>query len=71
MKKTFIFSALLLANVAQAQEEVLAETMPFYQDKTFLMLAGGALLLIVILIGKKVVDNKSYQEEENNEDSNL
>jgi hypothetical protein len=71
MKKALILSSfILLANTARAQE-IGVEAAPFYQDKTFLMLAGGAVFLIIVLIVKKVLEKRGDQEEENYEDSNL
>lgn len=69
MKKTLTLSILLLvAQAAKAQEASAVKVAPFWQDKTFLMLAGGALFLIILLIVKKVVEKRSakkYQGSEN------
>jgi hypothetical protein len=69
MKKTLTLSILLLAaQTAKAQEADAVKVTSFWQDKTFLMLAGGALFLIILLIVKKVVEKRSakkYQGSEN------
>ncbi|MBU1203140.1 hypothetical protein KKH39_03840 [Patescibacteria group bacterium] len=68
MNKLKILFLLLLAQSASAQEATpVAEAVPFWKDKTFLMLAGGALILIIVLIVKKIMDRRG---EEEYEDSN-
>ncbi|OGY94625.1 MAG: hypothetical protein A2406_02250 [Candidatus Komeilibacteria bacterium RIFOXYC1_FULL_37_11] len=66
MKQALIFSLLLLASTAQAQEVSTAPVPPFWQDKTFLMLAGGAVFLIIVLVIKKVLEKRAMKAYENN-----
>lgn len=77
MKKLLIISLLLVTKTAHAQEAAGVEVAPFWQDKTFLLLAGGAVFLIIVLIVKKVLDKKRMNSDsdldssENYENSNL
>ena len=70
MKKALIFSLLLLARAAYAQEVTTAPVPPFWQDKTFLMLAGGALFLIIVLVIKKVLEKRALKAYEDSNQEN-
>lgn len=70
MKKTLTLGTLLLvAQAVQAQEVSTVKVAPFWQDKTFLMLAGGALFLIILLIVKKVIEKRSVKKYQGGENS--
>lgn len=77
MKKLGLLALFIFPSLVWAQENVPPEVIPFWKDKTFLMLVGGAVFLIIVLIVKKILDrrnniiNDQEYNEKDYEDTNI
>lgn len=63
MKKLATFLLLVFPVFAKAQENTPPEAIPFWQDRTFLLLIGGAVFLIIVLIVKKIMDRRNNSDD--------